>query len=98
MMKILLILILMVSVPFAYAVNNTEVICDIPNPTGHCYFPLMKNENANFTNKVIMVTGPTITQISDAGILLSVLVCAISITVIIIFGKDISKFIKKQRQ
>jgi len=96
MMKILLILILMVSVPFAYAVNNTEVICDIPDPTGHCYFPLMKSENANFTNKVVMITGPTITQISDAGILLIVLVSSIAVTVGIIFGKDISKFIRKQ--
>ena len=88
----------MVSVPFASAVNNTEVICDIPDPTGHCYFPLMKNENANFTNTVVMVTVPTITQLSDAGILLIVLVSAIAVTVGIIFGKDISRLIKKRVQ
>ncbi len=36
--------------------------------------------------------------ISDGIILLIVLVSAIAVTVLIIFGKDISKFIKKDRQ
>jgi len=75
--------------------ENSELVCENPDSEGFCFKLLSQTENANITNTFEMVTGPTITQISDAGILLIVLVASITVTVLIIFGKDISRLIKK---
>ena len=55
MLQHVLLALCLIGIPFAYAVNNTEIECDIPNPTGHCYYPLKQSENANYTSNLVMV-------------------------------------------
>ena len=32
-------------IPFVYAQENSEIICDVPDPTGHCYNPVPQGNN-----------------------------------------------------
>jgi len=95
MFKHVLLAICFLGIPFVYAVENTEIVCDIPNPTGLCYKPV---PGGNTTTQTGFTTEATVTGIGIVGgiVVLIVLGAAIAVTVYIIFGKDISKFIKKQ--
>jgi len=96
MLQHVLLALFLIGIPFAYAVNNTEIECDIPNPTGHCYYPLKQSENATYTSNLVMVDDHRDVSIYLGLPLLGVLSGIILVAVLILFGKDISKFIKKQ--
>ena len=95
MYKHVLLALCLIGIPFVYAQENSEILCDIPNPTGLCYKPVPVG---NTTTLTAFTTEATVTGIGIMGgiVILVVLSGAIAFTVYIIFGKDIARFIKKQ--
>lgn len=91
MYKHVLLALFLIGVPFVYAQENSEILCDIPDPTGHCYQPLTQSENANLTNTFVKITeDPTLTI--NFGISLFVLI-GIGIGLIVV-----AIVIKKRKQ
>jgi len=95
MFQHVLLAVCLIGIPFVYAQENYEIVCEIPDPTGLCYKPV---PYGNTTTQTGFTTEATVTGIGIVGgiLILSVLVGIIIFAVLILFGKDISKFIKKQ--
>ena len=65
----------LIGIPFAYAQENSEIICDIPDPTGSCYKPV---PGGNTTTQTGVTTESTVTGVGVSAIVVVAVVAVIA--------------------
>ncbi len=75
MYKHVLLAICFLGIPFVFAQENSEILCDIPDPTGLCYKPV---QGGNTTTLTGFSTEATVTGIGISGIVVLVIVGVVS--------------------
>ncbi len=79
MFKHVLLAICFLGIPFVYAQENSEILCDIPDPTGLCYKPV---PGGNTTTQTGFTTEATVTGVGVSGIVVIAVVAVIATVVV----------------